>query len=323
MALTQLIPALGTSIFVHFSNDLVHFLAAQNSPSPSSFQAWAFSACIAAQYIEFFYYRGRGCAHLAGNCRRNNNKNSPPPPGSHPTIPITPDRKKFLKNLFYILRGGNKYAKVLDGAVDPPPSALENSIRTGNPNIKVTDNQSIATGSMDLTSLEEGSSVASDSVASIGKEEKVEEELSHWICLVCGKENLCPRHPTIISDLIFSSRGKFYKQTVVTIKPRRDMPSCTKCFTYMDYLPNQATQQLFARHSAPHQVFQNYPLVPKIQNGLKNDGRSVLYGQVKSFFFGLSDSPSSALMFNDWRVRKFVNNMFPGVKIFYAFKCMY
>jgi len=150
-------------------------------------------------------------------------------------------------------------------------------------------------------------------------DEAAVEEVEHaeWVCIVCGLENRQPRHPVVISDLIYGTRGELFKRPTVKIQPRRDMPACRKCLTYMDYSPPAGSAHLFQHQPAPFEVFRSYPEVPRIQAGLKDPADSRykwIYrrNRLFSFLFGVTDDPYSAVVANDWRLKMFVNDQFPG-----------
>lgn len=62
MFLTQIPPLCGTIFLMHYGNDLMHHVAGEH------FQSWAFVSCLLSQYIEYFYYGGRGRRNDAGKC---------------------------------------------------------------------------------------------------------------------------------------------------------------------------------------------------------------------------------------------------------------
>ena len=145
-----------------------------------------------------------------------------------------------------------------------------------------------------------------------GNEPEEAVEYADWVCVVCGKENHRPRHPEIVRDLIFGSKGAYFKRLTVAIKPRRDMPECAKCFTYMDYKPPAATKHIFSTSTTRYEVFKDYPTVPRMQAALKIDKWTRRKNKLNAFFFGLENSESSAALVNDWRLRLYVRSLFPG-----------
>ena len=146
-----------------------------------------------------------------------------------------------------------------------------------------------------------------------GNEPEKDVEYADWVCVVCGKENHRPRHPFIEHDLIFGSQGFHFKRLTVAIKPRRDMPECAKCFTYMDYKPPAASRHLFNTATGRYDVFKDYPRVSRIQAALKTDKWTRRKNKVYSFFFGPRDREESAGIFNDWRLRMYVRGIVPGI----------
>jgi hypothetical protein len=68
MFLSQVIPFLGTFYLMHYMNDLCHHHAAGITKQEIEFGKWAWSSVLVAQYIEYYYYGGRGLRDRAGRC---------------------------------------------------------------------------------------------------------------------------------------------------------------------------------------------------------------------------------------------------------------
>lgn len=154
-----------------------------------------------------------------------------------------------------------------------------------------------------------------DSLEVADQQPEEEVEYADWVCVVCGKENHRPRHPEIERDLIFGTKGVHFKRLTVSIKPRRDMPECAKCFTYMDYKPPAATKHMFSTSTTRYEVFKDYPAVPRMQAALKTDNWTKRKNRVYSFFFGVQNNEASAGVVNDWRLRMYVRSVFPGTSV--------
>ena len=60
MLISQLVSVLGTVYFMHFCNDMCLYSASKQ------FGEWTLTAALVAQYIQFFYYSGRGRGYAAG-----------------------------------------------------------------------------------------------------------------------------------------------------------------------------------------------------------------------------------------------------------------
>lgn len=139
-------------------------------------------------------------------------------------------------------------------------------------------------------------------------------DFKEWKCLCCGKDNREPRHPTIESDLFFGTQGDIFKRTFTIIKKRKDMPVCLYCGVYADYKPPIGSAHTFVHNPDPHLAYANYPIVARIQNGLKDTKNDPFYrfmNTIDNFFYGLRNDPKSLLTYNDWRLRLFVFSKFP------------
>eukprot|EP01034_Spumella_vulgaris_P022493 gene22493-28621_t len=149
-----------------------------------------------------------------------------------------------------------------------------------------------------------------------GQEEEAKEEdieYMDWTCVVCKRENHLPRHPKIESDIVFGTKGVYYKRTYAVIQPRKDMPSCAKCLTYADYKPPGSSAHTFPHNPEPFAVFEAYPRETTVAPGLKIDEHSLRYQNINSFFFGLRNSVYSTPVLNDWRLRKYVMDKYPEI----------
>ncbi len=69
MFVSQLIPFLGTLFFVNFCYDLLTLMASRE------FQHWSFVSALTCQYVQYFFYSGRGRSDQAGKCRYGQKEN--------------------------------------------------------------------------------------------------------------------------------------------------------------------------------------------------------------------------------------------------------
>jgi len=88
-----------------------------------------------------------------------------------------------------------------------------------------------------------------------------------WNCIVCKTFNHKPTHAPVESDIWFGEKGVYYKRTYAVIQARRDVPTCTKCGTYSDYVPPMGTAHLFPHNPAPFRAFEDYPKPSAVQAG--------------------------------------------------------
>lgn len=304
MMITQLVPFFGTIYFIHHCNDLVHYSAS------ISFGKWAFAAALTAQYIEYFYYGGRGNSEAAGRCAYGQE--------SHPANRSLSCRIRDIGKKFASLVKVKKDAKIAD--IEAGLSLNEeNELSKGENSAKSSKSRKdlqmveVKSGEQD-----EESTVGVLNAADTFADEAAVEVVEHveWVCVVCGVENRQPRHPEVVSDLVYGTRGELFKRPTVKIQPRRDMPACRKCLTYMDYTPPAGSAHLFQHQPTPFEVFRSYPVVPRIQAGLKdpantNNKWAQRRTRLRSFLFGLENDSQSAVMPNDWRLKMYVNDKFP------------
>ena len=264
-------------------------------------------SALTAQYIEYFYYGGRGKRENAGRCAFGEENH----PSNRRLLHWV---KEKSKSLF-----GAKHAQVADIESSEVDVAEEEEVSESK---KLRQQTAIVESRTDLDDestvgvLNRGDSLAvvagNDKDVEAEVKEQVAIEYADWICSVCGKENHRPLHPVIEWDLVFGTQGKYYKRPTVTLKPRRDVPECSKCFTYMDYKPPPATRHLFGDPTTQFDVFTDFPKVPRIQSALKTDNWSKRKSRIYSLFFGLTNCESSAILPNDWRLRLYVRSIFPG-----------
>jgi hypothetical protein len=143
------------------------------------------------------------------------------------------------------------------------------------------------------------------------REEAEVTDWTEWKCIICQTKNKRPTHPKLVNDVVFGTVGVYYKRTFAKITPRRDIPVCTKCFTPSDYKTPMSSAHTFPYEPDPYKAFNNYPKKVEVQAGLSNVGLIKWSNYLYSFFGGLRNNSSSLLVYNDWRLRLFLNSRFP------------
>jgi hypothetical protein len=144
-----------------------------------------------------------------------------------------------------------------------------------------------------------------------------EVEWVEWTCMVCSMEN---RRPDKIENpgwsIAFGERGRYLKQTYAIMNANTSKPTCRKCFTPVDYKPPPASAHLFPHNPEPFTAYENYPPMPKFPHGLlleQEEYRYKYWEPLKSFFFGNHNNPNSGLLYNDWKLRKWIQNEMPEI----------
>lgn len=133
-----------------------------------------------------------------------------------------------------------------------------------------------------------------------------------WDCIVCKNHNRRPAIPQEVpKDIFFGTKGVFYKRTYAKITPGPDVPVCDKCQTPFNYKPPLASAHLFPHYPNREEAFDSYPIQVQVQAGLSHKTFYRVRHQISSFFFGLYNNESSLLLFNDWRLRKYLAHTFP------------
>ena len=151
-----------------------------------------------------------------------------------------------------------------------------------------------------------------------------------WTCNCCGTNNRLPRHPKEMEQFMLAeerskltSGAVFFdevhtgdlKRTVAFIRLKRDMPSCQKCSAFADYQPPDKSAHLFHHFPGRYVAFSDYPrFVPsRAQASLPPTrlGRFLL--DTQSFLYGLRNSSSSKLAWNDWRLKFYLESDFPDI----------
>ena len=142
----------------------------------------------------------------------------------------------------------------------------------------------------------------------IAREERKIKNWLEWKCVVCNRKNRRPEFPKTSYSIGYGEVGEFYKRNYVMFIQNRNVPQCTKCFTYADYKPPLGSSHLFPFEKGRYEAFKNYPKKVAVQSGLRPTTNVILYNKIKSFFFGLQSNTASLLLYNDWRLRIWANN---------------
>uniref|UniRef100_A0A7S0SVQ4 Uncharacterized protein n=1 Tax=Chromulina nebulosa TaxID=96789 RepID=A0A7S0SVQ4_9STRA len=280
MIVTQLVPTIGTTYMMWRCYDLMHLMATK------TFGKWAFASVIIAQYIERFYLGGRDRSYIAGKCRKIGSLDLSRPSTLGDSI-LTKDAQDGFDQ--YLNRNSD-----MDSASFEMSSSAD-YLMTSKSSVKVED-----------------AVVDEEDPQTIAVTEEV--AMMSWVCVTCGTKNREPRHPNYQPDILFGSVGEYYTRKFAIIKPRRDMPCCKKCLTDADYQPTQASSHLFVHFPNRYQAFNNYPIKATVQPGIKSGAINKTINHIRSFFFGLRDDIDSPLIFNDWRLRKYLPSRFIEVQ---------
>lgn len=142
----------------------------------------------------------------------------------------------------------------------------------------------------------------------------IEEDKDEWMCIVCGLENKKSKSSLIEShpNLVFGSIGQYYIRNYVTIQIQKDFhPKCEKCFTSCNYQPNASTLHLFPRSKQQFNTFANYPKTP--HSNLHPHLLRRCYNKIVSCLFGIRNDQESKLLFNDWRLYKYIASILEEV----------
>jgi hypothetical protein len=68
---------------------------------------------------------------------------------------------------------------------------------------------------------------------------------------------------------------------------------------------------MFPYNKAPYRAFNRYPIKTPVHAGLVNTTFSLYMNRISSFLFGLRNNADSLLVYNDWRLRLYLNGRFP------------
>jgi len=310
MVLMQVIPSLGIFYFINRCNDLCKYKAKTN------FGGWNYSSIMIAQAVEYFWYGGRANADGAGKCAYGSAMMS-----------LFGRKKLELGDLDARDIVEEESDDEEEFVEEPYPEdghlTIDQCIEKARADlVKDPDNE-------DLQLLVQGKEEVSFlSKIRAAKNAKAFEEAerirfaqleneanakdwTEWQCMVCLKENRRPTKPISLSDVFFGEKGVFFKRWYAIIRKRKDVPCCKFCFTYVDYTPPLGSAHTFPYNKAPYKAFNKYPIVTTVQAGLDNSASSRYWSKCKSCLFGVRNNSSSKLVYNDWRLRIFLNGLFP------------
>ncbi len=305
MIIVITIPTLGIIYFMVVANDLVKYLAQKE------FGEWAFTAVLVAQFVENYFYGGRGKTRLAGTVRVDPNKKS-----LFAQIGVfTGVVKEYVEEEETLEKRMKKYGLDVEANEERDE---EGDIELGKDNDSVAESvENVAPEDMGvLARLKAQKKAEEDEAKRIALEERLKEEAlvtdwTEWKCLVCAKDNRKPTHPKLINDVFFGTTGEYYKRTYGKITPRRDIPVCDKCWTPSDYKPPLSSAHYFPKNTKPYVAFDDFPRKASVHNGLTFGFISKYGNIVSSFLFGIQNNHFSRLVFNDWRLPIYLSSIFP------------
>ena len=305
----QIIPALGMFYFINRCNDLVKFKATR-----TQFGSWAFASIYVAQACEYFFYGGRDNVAAAGKC------------GYGQTMMKLMGKKELdLSSLA---------PKELEEESDGDEEFEEDDLPAGHKPIadRIDDHRAYAAENPDdeeaqklvvgeeeisfLKKIQMEKQAAIDEAKAKAKADEEErertcEDWKEWTCMVCKKENRRPTHPVPVTDIFSGVKGVLVEREFALLKQRRDAPRCVYCMTYADYTPPLGSAHLFPYNKRPYRAFSNYPITPQVQAGLDPRLPSRMYNKIYSCCFGVRNNSASKLVYNDWRLRLYLNGRFP------------
>ena len=310
MLFVQAPPAVGIFYFVTRCNDLVKYKA-----RTTNFGSWAFASIMIAQAVEFFLYGGADNVKAAGTCAYGNR-----------AMAMFGEKKVVLPDLDAIYNREEASDDEEDFFDDPYPEGhhtIDEKIAQARQELEEDpenpEKQRYVQGKLEMSFLQkilsERKALEDAEVERVKAEELARElkcvDWTEWTCMVCNKHNRRPTHPPSVSDIFFGTKGIFYKRTFAIIRKRRDSPQCKFCRTYCDYTPPLCSAHQFPYNKAPYRAFNKYPMQTPVQAGLFNTPFYIYKNKVLSFLFGLRDNSSSLLVYNDWRLRLYLNGRFP------------
>ena len=314
MLLSQVVPTIGVIYCVARCNDLTKYLAAKR------FGHWAFTSVLVGQYIENFYFGGRGRSRLAGKCRYEKGRTSLfNMLGSLVSggAKIYIEEEETLEDRMRRYGFDEVQKEIQEEATTDTDKDTSTSTST---NIKIDNNFDPSTVDMQelgfiarqkiqkILDKREAKRKAAEAKA---EREKTITDWIDWKCKVCATQNREPRHPLVESDVFFGTQGIMYKRTYAIIRKRRDMAHCKKCLTFADYVPPLSSAHLFPHNPEPYRAFGAYPIKTTVQAGLRNELFFRWWNYFTSCLCGLRNQSNSSLVLNDWRLRLYVRQIFP------------
>ena len=332
MLLTQIPPVLGILYFIHFCNDMVLYDASVTFGEWVSFLDMfnmilnfslkqlfiysqqqqhrikqAFVSVLLGQYIQYFYYGGQGRANSAGKCKK----------GAKRYFLLDAIKRILRIKSHAVVYSEEDEEEEVEEVVQQAEEDSDDDLEMGGPDPPLVEEEEVKPPPKEEKKKKKKKKKKEEEAEEVKEEEEEEEEpiaYTDWKCFVCLHENHLPavtEEPN--SDLYFGSRGQFYKQTFVIIRTDTVKPRCTKCFTYCNYQPPTGSAHMFPHNPNPTVAFGNYPPVPRVHADIPDNKMRDLYYTFRSFVFGLENSSKSALMMNDWKLRKFVADRFPVI----------
>ena len=319
MFIVQCIPTFGIMYLMIRCNDLVRFQAR------GKIGGWAYCSVLVAQCIEYWFYGGRGREHLAGKCKIESAEGS----GG--------GRFNFLRSAKTHATSdqetGPRAPVDEDVSDDENPALVEDSsdeeiVERIEKAFVAATREAEEKGEEPPTRPKEEISVLQQlkekwEADEAMRKKRIEDERlaaeatcrdwTEWTCLVCNKYNRRPTRPVRQVDVRFGVKGAYYKRIYAIIVQSANSPQCTHCMTFANYKPPTGSAHWFKHNKNPHVAFINYPIKSTVQSGLSTRRIDIWSNTLRSFFYGVYDNVKSKMVFNDWRLRTYVNGVFPEV----------
>jgi hypothetical protein len=347
MFFSQCIPFFGTIFYIHFCYDLVNLLATRDFAN-WSFICCLMSQYI--QFFSYSgkgkQSHAGTCKHgQRANLRKLKEKlvlawDSIPFPGKSAKIDLLEDDEENEEDKDdYDVESGKYTTETQSQKLSEKPkvkrkmtnkwdSERKRSVLIKAPKKRVEDKKG---GGLDLNALlkkrkrttEDGEEEEIDDEVADAREKArlaYEDELAHpedyidWTCIVCNSPNHARqfiKEENINVDIVFGMRGIQFKSLYAKMIWESKSTKCKKCYTSYDYSPPEATAHLFPHNPKPYVAFADYPPAPRIQYGLKIDDTSKWKAYLYSLFYGLTSNEKSKVMYNDWKLKKYVTHEFP------------
>ena len=314
MFAVQCIPTFGIMYLMVRCNDLVRFEARGKLGN------WAYACVLVAQCTEYWFYGGRGREHLAGKCKieegsrfnflRSAKTHVTEDEETGPRGPIDDDVSDD-ENPGLVEDSSDE--EVIDKIEKAFVAAtLEAEGKGEDPPQRPKEEISVLQQLKDKRQAEEEARVKRIDDEKIASEAACR-DWSEWTCLVCNTFNRRPTRPLRKVDVRFGVKGDYYKRIYAIIVQSANSPQCTHCMTYANYKPPTGSAHWFKYNKNPHVAFINYPIKSSVQSGLSTNRLDIWRNTIRSFFYGVKDNVQSKMVLNDWRLRVYVNGVFPEV----------
>jgi hypothetical protein len=310
MFLLQVPPTLGSFYFITRCNDLVKYKARK-----TKFGSWSFTNIFISQAVEYFMYGGADNVKGAGTCAYGGKM-----------MELFGKKEVVIGDLDTIYDReypSDDDEEFVDDQYPEGHVTIQDRITKARIDLEENpddeDLQQLVQGELEVSFLQKilnEKRKAEEEAHALAKAEAAAREATckewtTWMCMVCRKPNRRPTHPPSVTDIFFGEKGVFYKRIFAIIRPRRDAPSCHFCGTYADYKPPLCSAHTFPYNKDPYRAFKSYPIKTTVQAGLSNTLYSRVYNSVYSFLYGIRNNSDSALVYNDWRLRLYLNGRFP------------